>query len=98
LVSLVATISDTESGVKAGTPAFEVEDEYRSVQPRGSLTLGQDDHYTATIDLQASRHEDDANGRLYTIIVSAFDNAGNEGVEIAIVTVPHDQGRSTAAR
>jgi hypothetical protein len=76
-----------------------VEDEYGSVEPSGGpLTLGEDHRYTATIDLQASRRGNDVDGRLYTITVSAHDLAGNEGSAATIVTVPHDQGRSLAAR
>jgi hypothetical protein len=89
-VTLVATIMDAGVGVDPSTTVYAVEDEYGSVQPTGSLTLRQDGRYTATIALQSSRNGGDADGRLYTIIVSAFDNAGNEGSATAYVTVPHD--------
>ena len=47
-------------------------------EPSGSLTSER----TATpllYSLQASRHGNDRDGRLYTITVSAFDDEGNEG-------------------
>jgi hypothetical protein len=97
-VILVATIMDTGSGMDPSTPAYTVEDEYGSVEPRGSLTLRADGRYTATIPLQASRNGNDTDGRLYTIIVSANDTEGNEGSAEAIVTVPHNQGQSLAVR
>lgn len=69
-----------------------------SVELSGSLTLGQDGRYTATIGLEASRRGNDVDGRHYTITVSALDTEGNEGSADAIVTVPHNQGQSRAAR
>ena len=92
-VTIVATITDAGSGVDPSTTAYAVEDEYGSVEPSGSLTLGQDGRYTATIGLEASRRGNDADGRRYTITVSAQDNAGNERVDTAIVTVPQNQGQ-----
>jgi len=99
-VTIVATITDAGSGVDPSTTAYAVEDEYGSVEPSGSLTLGQDGRYTATIGLQASRNATDANGRQYIITVSAQDNEGNTGSVATGVTVPHDQGQggSIAAR
>jgi probable HAF family extracellular repeat protein len=70
-VTIAATITDAGSGVDPSTTAYAVEDEYGSVEPSGSLTLGQDGRYTATIGLEASRRGNDADGRRYTITVSA---------------------------
>jgi hypothetical protein len=79
--------------------AYTVEDEYSSVEPSGGpLTPGENNRYTATIALQASRRGNDADGRHYTITVSALDTEGNEGSADAIVTVPHDQGQSLAVQ
>ena len=97
-VTIVATITDAGSGVDPSTTAYAVEDEYGSVEPSGSLTLGADGRYTATIALQASRNGNDKNGREYTITVHAENLAGNEGSAATSVIVPHDQGRSIAAR
>jgi hypothetical protein len=63
-----------------------------SVEPSGSLTLGQDGRYTATIPLQASRHGNDLDGREYIITVYAKDNAGNTGSAATGVTVPLQLG------
>ena len=99
-VTLVATITDAGSGVDPRTPAYAVADENGRVQPTGALTFDETGRYTATIFLRASRKGSDRDGRQYTITVSAHDLAGNEGIETAIVTVPHDRGRhrSLAAR
>jgi hypothetical protein len=79
-VTIVATITDTGSGVDSDTVTYTVLDEYGRVQPSGSLTLGKQDSYTGTVYLQAARNGTDTNGRQYTITVRAFDNADNEGV------------------
>ncbi len=91
-VTVFGTITDNLSGVDPSTAAFKVVDEYGSVQPSGSVTLGSGGSYSFTISLQASRNGTDKNGRLYTITVSARDLAGNLGSAATTVTVPHDQG------
>ena len=68
-------------------------DEYGQIQPRSGLTLGADGSYAFIAVLEASRRGNDRDGRHYTIIVSAKDNAGNLGVASTIVIVPHDQGQ-----
>ena len=64
----------------------------------GIITLGANGSYAFTVYLQASRNATDANGRQYIITVSAQDNEGNTGSADTMVTVPHDQGGSRAAR
>src|SRR5262249_27831900 len=91
-VTVSGTITDTVSGVQAGTASYAVTDEYGSVQPSGPITLGGNGSYALTIQLQASRNGDDLDGRQYTITISAQDNAGNTGSAATVVTVPHDQG------
>lgn len=92
-VTVSGTSTDEDSAVDESTATYEVIDEYSSVQRRGEVTIASDSTYAFTIDLQASRNGNDADGRLYTIIVYAQDNAGNTGSADAYVTVPHDQGR-----
>ena len=92
-VTIVGTITDSGSGVNASTATYAVTDEYRSVQPSGSITLGSNGSYSFTISLQASRNGNDKDGRQYTIRVNAQDNAGNKGSVSTFVTVPHDQGK-----
>jgi hypothetical protein len=100
-IRIAGTITDAGSGVDPRTTAYAVEDEYGNVEPRGGpIALGENGSYSFTIDLEASRKGNDRDGRHYTIIVSAQDNAGNEGSAATSVIVPHDQGqgRSLAAR
>jgi uncharacterized membrane protein len=78
-VTVSGTITDAEpggSGVKAGSAAYVVMDEYGQIQPHGSLTLGAGGSYAFTVALEASRRGNDWDGRHYTIAVSAQDNRG----------------------
>ena len=92
LVTVSGSITDNLSGVKPGTAAFSVVDEYGSVQPSGPVTVGVRGGYSFTISLQASRLDSDMDGRQYTITVSANDFAGNHGSASTTVTVPHHHG------
>jgi hypothetical protein len=92
-VTIAGTIMDAGSGVKPSTAAYVVTDEYRQVQPKGSVDLRADGNYSFTIQLQASRNDNDKDGRQYIITVSAQDTAGNTGSAATGVTVPHDLGQ-----
>ena len=56
------------------------------------MTVAADGSYAVTIALQAARHDNDKDGRRYTITVSAHDNAGNTGSGVTGVTVPNLPG------
>jgi glycosidase len=90
-VTVSGSVTDTLSGVDSHTAAFSVVDEYGLVQPSGPVTLGAGGSYSFTVSLQASRNNNDKDGRQYTIKVSAKDLAGNAGSGTTIVTVVHDQ-------
>src|SRR5437867_6233343 len=87
------SVGDAESSVDASTVTYTVTDEYGSVQPSGKVSLGSNGSYSFTIQLQASRNDNDTDGRQYTITVKTQDNAGNSGSASTGVTVPHDQGQ-----
>jgi len=91
-VTVSGTITDADSGVNLSSGSFAVSDEYGTVQPAGSLTINPDGTYLFTVNLEASRHGNDKDGRQYIISVFAKDNAGNLGSSSIIVSVPHDQG------
>jgi hypothetical protein len=77
------------SGVKEGSAAYVVMDEYGQIHPSGNFMLGPSGQYGFTVALEASRRGNDQDGRHYTIAVSAKDNLGNPGFKSAVVTVPH---------
>jgi hypothetical protein len=89
-VNVSGTITDT--GCTVTSAAYAVTDEYGEIQPSGPVTLGPGDAYSFTVLLQASRVGTDLDGRLYTITVSASNNAGKTGSQAGSVIVPHDQG------
>jgi FG-GAP-like repeat/FG-GAP repeat len=90
-VTVSGTITDP--GCTVTSSAYAVTDEYGQVQPSGEVTLGAGGAYSFTVLLQASRLGTDLDGRLYTITVSANNNAGEAGSQASDVIVPHDQGR-----
>ena len=89
-VTVSGTITD--SGCTVISAAYAVKDEYGEVQPSGPVTLGTGGAYSFTVLLQASRLRSDSDGRLYTITVSATNNAGKTGSQAGPVDVFYDQG------
>jgi len=92
-VAFVGTLSDTGSGVDVSSAWFRVVDEYGEIQPTGLVQPRPDGTFAFTVLLGASRRGNDRDGRLYSVYVTAKDNAGNGATAVAAVRVPHDQGR-----
>ena len=90
-VTVSGTIVDSGSGVDVESVQYRVNDEYGSVQPHGRISLGPGDSYSFTVFLEASRLGMDRNGRRYSIVIAAMDNAGNRAWNAAAVIVPHDR-------
>ncbi len=91
-VTVTGTVADATSGVNPASVTFVVSDKYGLTQPSGPVTLGANGSYSFSIPLQASRLGNDLAGRLYTITLTAQDNAGNTATSTAPVIVPHDGG------
>jgi hypothetical protein len=91
-VTVSGTITDSGTGCTV-TARYAVIDEYGEVQPNGPVTLRTGGAYSFTVLLQASRLGADMDGRLYTIDVSASNNAGKIGSQKGAVIVRHDQGQ-----
>jgi len=92
-VQVRGTIADAGSGVDRASARFAVTDEYGAVQPSGSIVVAANGSFTVNVPLVADRLDADRDGRKYTIVVSARDNAGNSGTTSVVVVVPHDQGK-----
>jgi len=103
-VTVNGVASDSLTGINPSSLSFHVKDEYGLVQPSGPITnivvsnptsFGGDGlvRFTFQVELQARRHGYDFDGRQYTIMVSAADEAGNTESATANVIVPHDMGR-----
>jgi len=82
-VKIDGSVADKMSGISDLT--FKVKDEYGKVEPNIP-------GFGSVIQLEASRDGNDKDGRVYTIIVTATDKAGNEATASVTVLVPHDQG------
>jgi hypothetical protein len=89
-VTVSGTITDT--GCAVTTAAYAVIDEYAKIQLGGPVTLGPGGAYSFMVLLRASRLGTDLNGRLYTVTVSASNNADETTSQAGTVIVPHDQG------
>jgi hypothetical protein len=93
-VKIFGTVLDAGSGIRS--IHIEVMDEYGTCQPvvtdigTGEIVNG---NWERTIQLEASRKGNDKDSRMYTIRVTATDNAGNVTTKEIIVIVPHDPGK-----
>ena len=90
-VTVSGKISDNLSGVDPTQATYAVIDEYEEVQPAGSISVNPDGTFSFQISLEARRRGQDKDGRLYRIMVTTTDLAGNLVTETTSVVVPHDQ-------
>lgn len=74
-VTISGAAADILSGVSSAS--FNVIDEYGVTQPSGPVTLQANGNYSLTLTLPATKNGPDKDGHLYTIVVSASDQAGN---------------------
>ena len=78
-VNVSGKITDNLSGVDPAKGTYAVSDEYGLVQPSGTFSVNADGTYSFTIQLEARRDGQDKDGRIYTIIITDLDQAGNKG-------------------
>jgi len=85
------TISGTIKDATLVKTTFAVVDEYKKVQPSGTVTVAANGTFSFVVSLEAYRDGSDADGRVYTVKVTATD-AGNRSTTVStIVLVPHNQ-------
>lgn len=92
-VVVSGTISDSGSGLDFGTAIYRVTDEYKQVQPSGSIAVNANGTYSIHLSLIAARNGNDTDGRQYSVSVAIKDKAGNLGSCVAPVDVPHDKSK-----
>jgi hypothetical protein len=92
-VTVSGVVSDA-SGPLPSKVHFVVMDQNGQVQPHGAAIVQADGSFSFQVMLQASRTGQEKSGRLYTIVVSAVDQAGNMGTGTTFVLVPHDMGHA----
>ena len=74
-VTISGNTTDALSGLS--NASFNVIDEYGVTQPSGSVIVQADGNYSFVLTLPATKNGPDKDGHLYTIVVSASDQAGN---------------------
>jgi outer membrane protein assembly factor BamB len=84
-VTISGSATDAVSGI--GSASFNVIDEYGVSQPSGPVTVQPNGSYSFTLSLPATRQGNDKNGHLYTIVVTATDQAGNSASATTTVTI-----------
>lgn len=88
-VTLSGNVTDADSGVEQAW--LEVDDEYGELDGACPVTLDPDGNFTQGLDLTATCHTTDTNGRTYDICLHALDQVRNEAVSTHVtVTVPPD--------
>jgi len=90
-ITVSGRVTDASGGVPT-TVRFHVIDEYGNVQPAGRAHVNARGRFSFPVSLQSSRLGQDKDGRHYTIVVTATDQAGNRDSTRVFVVVPHDQG------
>ena len=83
-VTISGSMTDAVSAVSG---SFNVIDEYGTTQPSGPITLQANGNYSFTLSLPTSKNGSDKDGRLYTIVVRAVDQAGNSATANATFRV-----------
>jgi Big-like domain-containing protein len=86
-VRILGSITDANSGVASAR--YDVTDEYGTVQPTGPVKLDANGAYILYIPLVATVLPTDLDGRTYTIVIRAWDNAGNVSTATVVVVAPH---------
>jgi outer membrane protein assembly factor BamB len=74
-VTISGNATDALSGVS--NASYNVIDEYGVTQPSGSVVMQANGDYSFVLSLPATKNGPDKDGHLYTIVVSASDQAGN---------------------
>lgn len=90
-VRLNASGADAISGLSQ--VSYIVTDEYGmplSIAPR--TLSGASSNWTESLVVEARRHGNDHDGRLYRVVATLTDVAGNTSTATADIIVPHDQG------
>lgn len=91
-VTITGTGSDSVSGL--ASVSYVVTDEYgMSVTIPGRTLSGNNGSWSDSVGLEARRDGADVDGRLYTVIATLTDVAGNTASASTTIVVPHDQGR-----
>jgi hypothetical protein len=95
-VTITGRVTDSLSGVDPSKVSFAVTDSFNQVQPSGPITLNKDGTFSFTVLLDAKGKGQDKDGRTYTLVISAKDQAGNLRTTSIIIVAPHDHSQIIA--
>jgi hypothetical protein len=84
-VTISGSATDGVSGISSAS--FNVIDEYGVTQPSGPVTIQPNGSYSFNLVLPATKQGNDKNGHLYTIVVTAIDQAGNSASATTTLTI-----------
>ncbi len=84
-VTISGSATDALSGISSAS--YNVIDEYGATQPSGPVTVQANGSYSFVLSLPANRPGNDKNGHLYTIVVTATDQAGNTRTATTTVVI-----------
>jgi len=85
------TISGTVTDATLVKTTYAVVDEYGKVQPTGNVTVAANGSFSFVVSLEAYRNGNDADGRVYTVKITATDAGNRSTTATTVVTVPHNQ-------
>jgi len=91
-VTLTGSAADSESGL--ATVTLQVEDEYGALNQTMELLpqLDGSGAFSVEVPLTAMRNEEDKDGRLYRLVLTASDAVGNQAAPLSVsVVVPHNR-------
>jgi hypothetical protein len=84
------TVTGTAIDATLTSVTYQVVDEYGYIQPSGSVSVSTNGSFSFVISLEAWRQGTDANGRVYTVTVTAIDASGRTTRKSTTVVVPHN--------
>jgi hypothetical protein len=94
-IVISGSITDSTSGVDPASPAFVVKNEDGTPQIGGPVTIAADGKYSFSISFEPTRrheHDEEREQKGYQVVVSAKDNAGNQGSSLAFVVDRRERG------
>lgn len=80
-------------GCTLQSASYTLDDEYGLISGSGTVSVATDGTFSLGVPVQGSRRGTDRDGRTYTIVVSAKDEAGTASSAPIISTVAHDSNR-----
>jgi len=92
LVSFAGQVS-TPEGCPLTDSWYQLSDEYGELDKNAKVLINDDGSFEASISILASRDGKDKDGRLYTVVFGAANEAGNGESGVTSIVIAHDNGK-----